>query len=97
MVEGKLRELGEGKEFNNFIRKMGFEPGTHGRIKEFADLKSDRWESEYPNIDIRRGEAVTRSKWKPEDYRNQKFAKGWREASEIKPWGKTADLVKGWQ
>ena len=88
MVEKKLEGFGEGKEFKRFIREMGFEPGTHGRIKEFADLKSERWESKHPNVDIRRGSAVTRSKWKPEDYRNKRFAKGWQETKDIPSWGK---------
>ena len=86
MVEKMEKELDE-KKFNRFIRRLGFEPGTHGRIKEFADLKSDRWESEHPNVDIRTGGALTRSKWKPEDYRNKKFAKGWQETKDIPSWG----------
>jgi glycosyltransferase involved in cell wall biosynthesis len=96
MVEEKLKELGEGKEFNRFIRQLGFEPGTHGRIKEFAHLKSERWESKHPNIDIRHGGALTRSKWKPEDYRNKRFAKGWKEikqGEEISGWGMARDIL----
>ena len=93
MVEDKLKELGDGKEFNRFIREMGFEPGTHGRIREFSHLKSERWESKYPNVDIRRGKAVTRSKWKPEDYRNKRFAKGWQESDTILGWGKGKDIL----
>ena len=87
MVEGLSKKLDE-KEFNRFIRHLGFEPGTHGRIKEFAGLRSERWESEHPNVDIRRGSAVTRSKWKPEDYRNKRFAEGWQETTDIPGWGK---------
>lgn len=87
MVEKMSEELDE-KEFNQFIRKLGFEPGTHGRIFGFRDLKSDRWESKHPNVDIRRGSAVTRSKWKPEDYRNKRFAEGWQETMDIPSWGK---------
>ena len=91
MVEKMAKELDE-KKFNRFIRRLGFEPGTHGRIKEFANLKSDRWESEHPNVDIRRGGAVTRSKWRPEDYRNKRFAKGWQETKDIPSWGRFKDF-----
>jgi len=87
MVEGLSKKLDE-KEFSSFIRHLGFEPGTHGRIKEFAGLRSERWESEHPNVDIRRGSAVTRSKWKPEDYHNKRFAEGWQETKDIPGWGK---------
>ena len=90
IVEGKLKELGKGEEFNRFIRTMGFEAGTHGRIKEFSHLKSERWESEYPNVDIKHKGALTQGKWKPEDYRNKRFAKGWKEirpGGEIPGWG----------
>ena len=95
MVEKKLKELGNGVEFNRFVRTMGFEPGTHGRIKEFASLKSERWESKYPNIDIKHKGALTQGKWKPESYRNKRFAKGWKEiqpGGEIPGWGKAKDI-----
>jgi len=97
MVERKLEELGEGKEFNRFIRTLGFEPGTHGRIKEFANLKSERWESECPIIDIRHAGNVTRTKWKPEQFRNKRFTKGWQEKEaddELDGWGKISDVIK---
>ena len=93
IVEDKLKELGEGKEFNKFIRTMGFEPGTHRRIKEFAGLKSERWESERPNVDIKHSGALTRGKWKLEDYRNKRFAEGFRTADEIPGWGKAKDIL----
>lgn len=93
MVEEKLKELGEGGEFNRFVRRMGFEPGTHGRKERVDDYKSDTWESAFPNVDIRHGKNVTRSKWRPEDYRNKRFAEGWQETREIPFWGDTGQFT----
>ena len=71
--------------------KLGWEPGTHNRVPELSE-KSERWESEWPNIDIRTGDAITKSKWKPEDYRNEKFAEGWQETDNIPGWGSFTHL-----
>jgi hypothetical protein len=35
----------------HFTRKMGFEPGSHGRKERIDDVPSDVWRSEFPNID----------------------------------------------
>jgi len=75
-------------ERDGYTRTMGFEPGTHGRIKEFSSLKSERWESEYPNIDIRHGGNMTPTKWKKEKFRNKRFTEGWTES--------TVDGISGW-
>jgi hypothetical protein len=76
-------------EKQGFSRKMGFEPGTHGREERVDDIKSEKWESEFPNIDIRHGSNLTESKWKPEDYRNKKYAQGWQEIEDAPYWGKS--------
>ena len=94
LLESKSKELGDEEKFNQFIRKMGFEPGTHGRIEEFSHLKSERWESEFPNVDIKHKGVLTQGKWKPEDYRNKKFAKGWQTTKEIPGWGKAENILK---
>lgn len=71
-----------------FSRKMGFEPGTHNRKERVDDFKSDRWESEYPNVDIRHGRNLTFSRWRKDQFRDQRYTKGWTEADEIPAWGK---------
>jgi len=75
-------------EKDGFSRSMGFEPGTHGRAERVDDHKSDRWESEYPNIDIRHEGTMTPTKWKKEKFRNKRFTKGWTES--------TVDGISGW-
>jgi glycosyltransferase involved in cell wall biosynthesis len=74
-----------------YSRKMGFEPGTHGRGERVDDFKSQNWESKYPNLDIRHDKNLTPSRWSKDQFRNQRYTKGWQEAEEIPGWG----LVKG--
>jgi hypothetical protein len=52
------------------------------------------WQSEYPNLDIRHDKTLTKSKWKPSDFRNQKYAQGWKETDEIPEWGKFNSVIK---
>jgi hypothetical protein len=72
-----------------FSRNMGFEPGTHGRAERVDDLASDVWMSEFPNIDIRHGHNLTASRWRKDQFRNQKYTAGWTESDGVPGWGKT--------
>lgn len=80
MIEDRLAHFGE-TDFNSWIRKVGFEPGTHNRPERVDDSKSDVWESEYPNLDIRHSGNLTATRWSPEQYVNKKFAEGWTEGT----------------
>lgn len=53
----------------------------------------ENWQSDYPNICIRHDANLTASKWSPDEFRNPKYAKGWRTAIEIPGWGATADIL----
>jgi hypothetical protein len=78
-------------ERDGFSRKKGFEPGTHGRDERVDDYKAGSWESQYPNIDIRHSQNMTASRWSPDQFRNERYSKGWKEASEVPGWGITKD------
>jgi hypothetical protein len=41
----------------------------------------ENYMSELPNIDIRHGGNLTKSKWSTEDFRNKKYAKGFKEGN----------------
>jgi len=41
----------------------------------------ENYSSEFPNIDIRHDKNLTPSKWSVEDFRNKKYAKGWKEST----------------
>lgn len=81
-------------ENNGFSMKMGYEPGTHNRKERVDDLTSQGWMSRRPNIDIRHGSNLSKSKWSVDDFRNKKDAEGWIEGDEIPGWGLSRELVK---
>lgn len=85
--EGKIHEVDD-KKFNKGIREMGFEPGTHGRPERVDDLKAESWKSEFPNIDIRHDGNLTPSRWNKEQFRNERYTRGWTEkhVSELPGW-----------
>lgn len=72
-------------ENHGFSRKMGFEPGTHGRIPAIEG-KSETFESDLPNYDLRHGQNLTETRWSPSQFRNKKYTEGWQE--------KTIDLTQ---
>src|SRR3972149_8735892 len=76
-TEAKLAELGNSREFRNWIRRQGFEPGTNGRAERVGDCKAESGQSAVPNIDIRHGGNLTPSRWRREEFRNQRYTPGW--------------------
>lgn len=71
------------------IGKEGFnrhyEPGP--KIKVGMEFGTESWQSSQPNLDIRHGGTLTKSKWSVDDFRDKRYAAGWKEASEIPYWG----------
>ena len=69
--------------------KIGFEPGTHKRVDFVGNYKVERFDSDFPIIDIRHTSNLTSSKWTPDAFRNQKNCQGWVENDgEIPCWGR---------
>ena len=82
------------EEFNRYVREVGFEPGTHNRNERIDDFKSDIWTSERPIVDIRHDQNATPSRWSKEQFRNEKYTKGWQESSNIPYWGTIGEIFK---
>jgi hypothetical protein len=78
-------------EINKYSNEMGFEPGTHNRAGRVDDFKAESWRSKYPNIDIRHNNNLTPTRWKKEQFRNQKFTNGWKEVTYVSGWGNVLD------
>lgn len=81
------------KLFN--VKLMAYEPGTRG------DLWATRianWESPYPNIDVTgHGKTLTKPKFSVDEFRNPKYAKGWRETDEqLEGWPLLAGRMQEW-
>ena len=68
-------------EKNGYDRNIGFEPGTHGRIKWKNGFFSDVWQSEFPNLDIRHDSNLTPNRWSKDLFRNKKNCEGWKEST----------------
>lgn len=66
------------------IEKNGFD-----RHYEPPEGLRINYRSEVPNICIRHGNNLTKSKWSVDDYRNKKYAEGWKESNikDIPYWG----------
>lgn len=94
-TEAALARYGDTREFRNWIRRQGFEPGTHGRAERVDDYKAESWRSEFPNIDIRHDQNLTPSRWSQDQFRNQRYCRGWIESDSIPGWGNAADLMRG--
>jgi glycosyltransferase involved in cell wall biosynthesis len=75
-------------------RQVGFEPGTHKRVSFVGNYKIERFDSEFPNIDIRHTGNLTTSKWNQDDFRNQANCQNWQETYNIPGWGETTELIK---
>jgi len=77
------------------IKKDGFdrhyEPGVRQKLK--FDCKVNTWESASPLVCVRHDKNLTKSKWSPEEFRNSKFAYGWKTAREIPLWGTSEQIL----
>jgi hypothetical protein len=93
-TEQKFAELGNTHEYRNWIRKQGFEPGSHNRSERVDDYKAASWRSLFPNIDIRHDGNLTPSRWSKDQFRDQRFTAGWTEAEEVPGWDKGIDIAR---
>ena len=82
-------------EANGFSRRMGYEVGTHRRKERVDDLESGTWMSERPNLDIKHGKNLTKARWSKDEFRNQRYTKGWTEADQVPGWGKFSEVLAG--
>lgn len=93
-TEEALARLGNTRQFRNWIRRQGFEPGTHHRSERVDDYKSESWQSEAPIVDIRHGKNLTPSRWSQDQFRDKRFCRNWIESDEIPFWGKADEIIK---
>jgi hypothetical protein len=87
MTEHYRKRLARILKEGRFDPSIGYEPGAHGYPRGIDNSRTESWSSKFPNLDIRHDKNLTRSKWAPEEFRNQKYAQGWEE---------TDGLIEGW-
>jgi len=76
-------------EATGFTMAMGFEPGCNSRAERIDDVKAERFDSAFPNLDLRYGGNLTKSRWKQEEFRNERSCRNWKETS--------LDKIDGWE
>lgn len=81
-------------EVNGYSNKLGYEPGTHGRVPELKG-RHDTWLAPCPNIDLRHSTNLSRTRWSKSEFRNQKFTAGWQRSNTIPCWGDFKELLHG--
>jgi hypothetical protein len=72
-----------------FTRDLGFEPGTHRPPRGLDDYPHAVRMATAPNIDLRHAQNLTRTRWSPSQFRDQRFCQGWQEADAVPGWGVT--------
>lgn len=83
------RKRVERVEREGWNRRIGFEPGTHSYPRGIDNYQADKWMSEVPNLDIRHGHNLTKSRWSQEEFRDKRFCQGWTMADSVNGWGVT--------
>lgn len=72
---------------DGYNHDWGYEPGAHVGRKAFTDVPALPWRSPQPNVDIRHGGNLTKTRWSQAEFRDKRTCQGWREASEVPGWG----------
>jgi hypothetical protein len=83
------RKRVERVEKEGYSFRIGFEPGGHSYPRGIDNYTRDVYWSEFPCIDIRHSQNLTTSRWKKEEFRNQKILHAWTEGDSVPFWGKT--------
>ena len=83
-------------EAHGFSRRLGFEPGKPIRHGGLDDIPRVQWGSARPIVDIRHAHNLTPSRWRREEFRNQRYTEGWTEADAVPGWGQTAGRFSEW-
>lgn len=77
----------------DFFNDRIVEIQANGFDRHFEPNPRENWQSEVCNVDIRHGKNLTKSKWKIEDFRNPRYAKGWKESDIVPGWGKPMEVL----
>jgi hypothetical protein len=78
-----------------YYYKWGHEPGIFpGRVDPVTALPAVGWKSSVPYVDIRHGQNLTKSWWRPEAF--QRPPAGWQESDGVPGWGVTKGRFREW-
>lgn len=74
-------------EAHGWNRNYGYEPGTNSWSKSIDPHGAETWMSPFPNLDLRHGHNLSKTRWSPSEFRDKRTCEGWTESDEIPGWG----------
>ncbi len=99
IMQNQKDTLALGKKVNNegYSKHMGYEPGAHMKPRGVDEYPMIPWQSEYPILDLRHDNNITKGKRHLKDFHDKRWYKGWTESDEIPYWGKVSDIIKEYE
>lgn len=90
LIEHYRRRVAAVEAAGGYGRNMGFEPGTNGWSRSIDPQWFDTWWTTVPNIDIRHGRNLSKTRWDPSEFRNKSTCQEWSGIKdEVPGWGRT--------
>lgn len=89
LLIGHYRKRLDVFERDGYHRNNGFEPGTNAWSRSLDGLEAATWMAAYPNLDIRHGRNLTKTRWSVAEFRDKRTCQGWTESDTVPGWGKT--------
>lgn len=94
LLEHYIRRNERIEKEGKFSIKWSFEPGARSLPLGFDNYPRVAYHSRVPNVCIRHEDTLTKSKRSPEEFRNKKYAEGFKTAYEIPGWGNLGDIFE---
>ena len=89
LIEHYRKRIAAVEAAGGYERNMGFEPGTNRWSRSIDPHGAEAWFSTVPNIDIRHGKNLSKTRWSPSEFRNKSTCLGWTESDRVPGWGIT--------
>lgn len=90
LVEHYRRRIAAVEAAGGYDRNMGYEPGTNKWSRSVDPHGFETRMSAVPNIDIRHGKNLSKTRWLPSEFRDKKTCRNWVNASGVPGWGETS-------
>jgi len=87
LIEHYEKRLAAVEQAGGYQREMGYEPGTNKWSVRIHPYGFETWMATWPNIDLRHGRNLSKTRWDPSLFRNKNSCLGWKEAGSVPGWG----------
>ena len=87
LIEHYEKRLAAIEQAGGYHRETGYEPGTNRWSLSVDPHGSEHWMSAYPNLDLRHGKNLSKTRWAVSEFRNKNSCQGWIEAGSVPGWG----------